>query len=98
MENDKINSLTNLFQYLLSAGILSEWKIEFALPYLVMNSAVEISFDQVVGHLIIHCMSLMVHKVGAEWRNFANLTCSDCSKLLSQTPSKIFLSSVTASN
>ena len=27
--NDKIISLTNLFQYLLSAEILSEWKLEF---------------------------------------------------------------------
>ena len=36
MENDKI-SLTNLFQHLLSAEILSEWKIEFILPYLVRN-------------------------------------------------------------
>ena len=34
MENDKINSLKNLFQYLLSAEILSEWKIEFILPKL----------------------------------------------------------------
>ena len=33
MENDKINSLKNLFQYLLSAEILSEWKIEFTLPH-----------------------------------------------------------------
>ena len=37
MENDKIISLTNLFQHLLSAEILSEWKIEFILPYLVRN-------------------------------------------------------------
>ena len=36
MENDKI-SLTNLFQHLPSAEILSEWKIEFILPYLVRN-------------------------------------------------------------
>ena len=35
MEIDKIISLTNLFQ--LSAEILSEWKIEFTLPYLVRN-------------------------------------------------------------
>ena len=35
MENDKIISLTNLFQHLLSAGVLSEWKIEFILPCLV---------------------------------------------------------------
>ena len=35
MENNKIISLTNLFQ--LSAEILSEWKIEFILPYLVRN-------------------------------------------------------------
>ena len=33
MENDKTISLTNLFQLLLSAEILSEWKIEFVLPY-----------------------------------------------------------------
>ena len=37
MENDKIISLTNLFQRLLSAEILSERKIEFILPYLVRN-------------------------------------------------------------
>ena len=35
MENDKIISLTNLFQHLLFAEILSEWEIEFMLPYLV---------------------------------------------------------------
>ena len=29
MENDKITSLPNLFQHLLSAEILSKWKIEF---------------------------------------------------------------------
>ena len=29
MENDKIISLLNLFQHLLSAEILSKWKIEF---------------------------------------------------------------------
>ena len=37
MENDKIISLTNLFQHLLSAEILSQLKIEFILPYLVIN-------------------------------------------------------------
>ena len=37
MENDKINSVTNFFQYLLSAEILSELKIEFILPHLVTN-------------------------------------------------------------
>ena len=37
VENDKIISLTNLFQHLVSAEILSEWKIEFILPYLVRN-------------------------------------------------------------
>ena len=37
VENDKIISLTNLFQHLVSAEILSEWKIEFILPYLVTN-------------------------------------------------------------
>ena len=31
MENDKINAPTDLFQYLLSAENLSEWKIEFIL-------------------------------------------------------------------
>ena len=31
----KIITLTNLFQHLLSAEILSEWKIEFILTYLV---------------------------------------------------------------
>ena len=36
MENDKI-SLTNLFQHVLSAEILSEGKIECILPYLVRN-------------------------------------------------------------
>ena len=36
MENDNI-SFTNLFQHLLSAEILSEWKIEFILSYLVRN-------------------------------------------------------------
>ena len=34
MKNDKIIVLTNLFQHLLSAEILSECKIEFILPYL----------------------------------------------------------------
>ena len=34
-ENNKIISLTNLLQYLLFAEALSEWKIEFILPYLV---------------------------------------------------------------
>ena len=37
MDNDKIISLTNLFQHLLSAEVLSELKIEFILPYLVRN-------------------------------------------------------------
>ena len=37
VENDKIISLTNQFQHLVSAEILSEWKIEFILPYLVRN-------------------------------------------------------------
>ena len=34
IENDKIISLTNLFQHLLSAEILSEKKIEFILPHI----------------------------------------------------------------
>ena len=54
---------------------------------------VEISFDKVVGHLLIDSMSL-----SDERRNFANLTSSNRLKLLSQTPSNIFLSSVAASN
>ena len=37
MENDKIISLTNLLQHLLSAEILSKLKLEFILPYLVRN-------------------------------------------------------------
>ena len=37
MENNKTISLKNLFQHLLSAETLSEWKIEFILPYLVRN-------------------------------------------------------------
>ena len=37
MENDKINLLRNLFQYLLSAEILSDRKIKFLLPHLVGN-------------------------------------------------------------
>ena len=37
IENVKIISLRNLFQHLLSAEILSEWKIEFILPYLGRN-------------------------------------------------------------
>ena len=36
MENDKIVLLTNL-QHLLSPEILSEWKIDFILPYLGRN-------------------------------------------------------------
>ena len=35
MKYDKIISFTNLFQYLLSAEILSELQIRFLLPYLV---------------------------------------------------------------
>ena len=37
MENEKIISLTNFFQHLLFAERLSEWKIEFILPYLKRN-------------------------------------------------------------
>ena len=37
--------------------------------------------------------------VGTKWINFSDLTCSHCSKLQSQTPSKIFLlNSAAASN
>ena len=35
IEKDKIISVTKLFQHLLSAEILSEWKFKFKLPYLV---------------------------------------------------------------
>ena len=34
IKNDKIISLTNLFQHFLFAKLLSEWKIEFILPYI----------------------------------------------------------------
>ena len=37
MENDKTNSLKNLFQYLLSSKTLSEVKFEFLSPDLVRN-------------------------------------------------------------
>ena len=37
MENDKINPLKNLFQYLLSSKTLFEWKFEFILPDFVWN-------------------------------------------------------------
>ena len=37
IKNDKIFSLANLFQHLLSAENLCEWKIEFILPYLERN-------------------------------------------------------------
>ena len=38
MENDKIISLTNQFRHVLSAELLSEWEIEFILPYSVRIS------------------------------------------------------------
>ena len=41
MENDNIISLTNLFEYFLSAEILSHLKIEFILPYLMINQCKE---------------------------------------------------------
>ena len=59
-----------------------------------LRPVVEIRFDKVVGHLFIDSVSLVTHEVppvDTEQRNFANLTCSDHSKLLSQTPSNIFL-------
>ena len=60
--------------------------------WLDRDSVVEISFDKVVGELFIDSTSLVRNgaMVGGEWRNFANLTCSDHSKLLSQTPSNNF--------
>ena len=42
IENKKIISLTNLFQYLLSAETLSEWKIEIILPYLVRHFQINV--------------------------------------------------------
>ena len=63
MENDKIISLANLLQYLLSAEILSEWKIEFILPYLVRkfqnqcmeqtNSKVPSKYSPIIQGLIL---------------------------------------------
>ena len=44
MENDKIISLTNLFQHLLSAETLFKWKIEFILPYLVRNFKINVRY------------------------------------------------------
>ena len=43
MENDKIISLTNLFQHPVLAEILSELKFEFVLPYLVRNFQINVS-------------------------------------------------------
>ena len=43
MENSKIISLTNLFQHLLSAEILSQLKIEFILPYFVINFQINVN-------------------------------------------------------
>ena len=51
MENDKI-SLTNLFQHLLSAEILSERKIEFMLPYLVRNFQINAK-DKLTGKCLL---------------------------------------------
>ena len=41
MQNDNIISLTNPFEYFLSAEILSHLKIEFILPYLMINQCKE---------------------------------------------------------
>ena len=41
MENDNIILLTNPFEYFLSAEILSHLKIEFILPYLMINQCKE---------------------------------------------------------
>ena len=43
MESDKKIALINLFQHLLSAEILTEWKTEFILPYLVRNLQINAS-------------------------------------------------------
>ena len=62
--------------------------------WLDRDSVVEISLDKVVSELFIDSKSLVRNggttMVGGEWRNFANFTCSDHSKLLSQTPSNNF--------
>ena len=42
MENDKIISLTNLFQHAIFAEIVPESKIEFILPYFVRNSQINV--------------------------------------------------------
>ena len=55
MENDKINSLTNLFQYLLSAKTLSERKIEFILPHLVRNFQINAKNKLISKCLLAFC-------------------------------------------
>ena len=58
MENDKIMPLTNLFQHLISAEILSEWKIEFILPYFRgQNKALSSDMTKPICHLIGHKFS-----------------------------------------
>ena len=51
-----------------------------------------------VIYSLIPCDPQGATMVGAERRNFANLSCSDRSKSQSQTSSNIFLSSFTTSN
>ena len=53
MENDKIMPLTNLFQHL-----ISEWKIEFILPYFRgQNKALSSDMTKPICHLIGHKLS-----------------------------------------
>ena len=67
------------------------------------ESEVKISFDKVVVHLFSDSMSLVTHYEVTPWfvpsrESLQNLTCPDCWKLLSKTPSNIFFSSFAASN
>ena len=82
-----------------------EWKYTYAAALMLrvkqVTSVVKENFDKVVGHLFIDSMSLVTQEV-PPWLvpscEISNLTCSGHLKLPSQTPSSIFLSSVTASN
>ena len=53
---------------------------------------VKISF-RVVSHFFSDSMNLVIHEmppVGTKWMNFETLTCPDCWKSLSETPSEIY--------
>ena len=72
-------------------------------PWNMTESEVKISFDKVVVHLFSDSMSLVTHYEVTPWfvpsrESLQNLSCPDCWKLLSKTPSDIFLSSFAASN